>query len=60
MLVCLTGLMIGLLVATFVYHGVQESVMLAGLYLAGVLTGAVIGSILVTSRPPLLLLQVKE
>jgi hypothetical protein len=32
----------------------------AGLYLAGVLTGSVIGSISVTNKKPIELLQVKE
>jgi len=58
--VCLIGLIIGLAAAFILGWGVLASVMLAGLYLAGVVIGSIVGSVLVTSKPPLELLQVKE
>jgi len=58
--VCLIGLIIGLAAVFILDWGALVSVMLAGLYLVGVVIGSVVGSVLVTSKPPLELLQVKE
>jgi len=57
--VCLIGLIIGLAAVFILDWGALVSVMLAGLYLVGVVIGSVMGSVLVTSKPPLELLQVK-
>jgi len=62
MIICLTGLIIGIIILAITGwgFGFASSLLLAGLYFAGALTGAVLGAINVTKRPPLELLQVKE
>jgi hypothetical protein len=58
--VCLGGIVIGLIALTILGWSIAVSFMPAGLYLAGVIIGSITGSILVTNRPPLELLQVRE
>jgi ABC-type antimicrobial peptide transport system permease subunit len=58
--VCLIGLILGLCAAALAGWGIGASVILAGLYFAGVLVGAAAGGVIVTNKPPLVLLQVKE
>jgi hypothetical protein len=60
LIVCLLGIIIGLAAVTILGWSIGAAVMLAGLYLAGTAVGSAAGSILVTNRPPLELLQVKE
>ena len=60
LVVCLFGVVFGLCAAVAAGWSIGLSAHLAGLYLAGVLAGSAIGGILVTNRPPLELLQVKE
>ena len=62
MVICLIGLIIGIIILTIAGwgFGFASSLLLAGLYFAGALTGTVCGAIFVTNRPPLELLQVKE
>jgi len=60
LIVCLAGIVIGLAAVFILGWGASASVMLAGLYLAGAVIGSVVGSVLVTSKPPLELLQVRE
>jgi hypothetical protein len=60
-LVSLIGLIIGLVILTFAHFGVAAPVpALTVLYLTSVITGATIGSFIMTRRAPLELLQVKE
>ena len=40
--------------------GLTSSLFLAALYLAGAAAGMIMGAVVVTNRPPLELLQVKE
>jgi hypothetical protein len=62
LLICMIGLAVGLavLIITGWGFGLASSLMLMGLYVIGVLIGAVSGAVLVTNRPALDLLQVKE
>jgi predicted lysophospholipase L1 biosynthesis ABC-type transport system permease subunit len=62
LLICMIGLFVGLvvLIITGWGFGLVSSLMLMGLYVIGVLIGAVTGAVLVTNRPALDLLQVKE
>ena len=62
LLVCVLGLLIGLCILIFTSwgFGVVSAFLLMGLYFVGVLIGSIAGAILVTNRPPLDLLQVKE
>jgi len=59
---CLLGLLLGLCALTVLNWGfsVASVMLVAGLYLGGVAIGAFVGAVLVTNRPPLELLQVKE
>ena len=60
-IVSLIGLIIGLVILTFAHFGVSAPLpALAALYLSAVITGAAIGSFIMTRRAPLELLQVKE
>ncbi len=59
-LVCLIGLILGLCAAALAGWSIGASVILATLYLAGARAGAVGGGVIVTNKPPLVLLQVKE
>ena len=60
--VCLFGLVLGLAVLAAMGwgFGFVSSLGLAAVYLAGAATGSVAGAVVVTNRPPLELLQVKE
>ena len=60
--VCLFGLALGLiaLAALGWGFGFVSSLGLAGVYLAGAALGTIVGAVVVTNRPPLELLQVKE
>jgi ABC-type antimicrobial peptide transport system permease subunit len=60
--VCLLGLAIGLVVLAILGwgFGFASSLFLAWIYLAGTSIGTVVGTTIVTNRPPLELLQVKE
>jgi len=61
MLVCIFGAGVGLLVLPFA--GITPGLIsfaLAGIYLAGAFAGSWIGSIVITARPPLELLQIRE
>ena len=62
MSVCLAGLVLGLVALTISGwgFGFSSSLLLAGIYFAGVLAGTICGAVLITNRPPLELLQVKE
>jgi len=62
MFICFVGLLIGLgvLIAVGWGFGLWSGIVLALLYFIGTCVGAVIGAILITRRPPLELLQVKE
>jgi len=60
--VCVAGLVIAL-VALFAMDwgfGIYDLLLIAGLYLSAAVIGSVIGAILITARPPLELLQVRE
>jgi hypothetical protein len=61
-LVCIVGLVIGLAVLAVLDwgFGFASSLSLAGVYLAGAAVGTVVGAVVVTNKPPLELLQVKE
>jgi hypothetical protein len=58
----LAGLIIGLIVVVILgwNFGLLHAIALAALYFAGTVIGAVAGAVLITNRPPLDLLQVKE
>ncbi|MCL2226877.1 MAG: hypothetical protein FWB97_04530 [Oscillospiraceae bacterium] len=58
--VCVSGLALGLAVPPMFGWSIGAAVMLAGLYLLGTAAGSAAGAALVTNRPPLELLQVKE
>ncbi|MCL2619974.1 MAG: ABC transporter permease [Defluviitaleaceae bacterium] len=60
--VCVAGLMVGFLGLLLLGwgFGISEILAVAGVYLGGALIGAIIGSITITKKPPLELLQVKE
>jgi hypothetical protein len=62
MLICMIGLVLGLVIITILGwgFGFASSLGLAGLYLAGAVAGMIIGAVVITNRPPLELLQVKE
>jgi hypothetical protein len=62
MLICMFGLALGLVMLAILGWGFGAvlSLSLAGLYLAGASVGMVIGAVVVTNRPPLELLQVRE
>ena len=59
-ILCLGGLAIGLFAIVIAGWDAGESALLAGLYLVGVVVGSVVGSVMITDKPPLELLQVKE
>ena len=60
--VCISGLILSIIALVLLRwtDNINDCIILALLYLAGVLAGSGVGAILVTNRPPLLLLQVKE
>jgi hypothetical protein len=62
MFICLFGLAVGLVMLAILGwgFGFASSLGLAGLYLAGAVAGMVAGAVVVTDRPPLELLQVRE
>jgi len=60
LIVCLCGITIGLAAVLVLGWSIGAAVMLAGLYLAGTAVGSIVGSISVTNRLPLELLQIKE
>ena len=59
-IVCLVGLAIGLIALLFVSITATQMLVLAALYFGGVTIGAIIGAVIVTSKAPLDLLQVRE
>ncbi len=61
LLICLLGAGLGLLLSVFLYGSLTGNVWLAaGLYVLGSLAGIVVGSMAVSRRSPLALLQEKE
>jgi hypothetical protein len=60
LVVNLAGLVIGLVVLFVIGLGLPVVFVLAGYYLAGCMAGCAVGTIIVTRKPPLDLLQVKE
>lgn len=60
LIVCLVGLILGLCAAAIAGWGFGASISLAALYLIGALIGSILGGILVTRKPPLELLQVRD
>ena len=61
LIVCIAGIALGM--AIMPIFGISYGIMLAllvGLYLSGAVIGAVAGSVVISRRPPLELLQVKE
>jgi hypothetical protein len=60
--VCIAGLVMGLIALAALGWGFGSisSLGLAGVYLVGAVVGTVVGSVVVTNRPPLDLLQVRE
>jgi len=61
-IICLVGLTLGLTVLAILGwgYGFISSLGLAGVYLTGAATGTIAGAVVITNRPPLELLQVKE
>ena len=62
LVVCASGLIISICALAVLgwTDSLRDSILPAGLYLAGVLAGSISGAALITNRPPLELLQVKE
>ena len=65
LILSIIGVIIGLGISRFLWEGLgscanRPLLISAGLYLAGVLVGSVIGAISVTNKKPIELLQVKE
>ena len=60
LLACLIGVLVGVCVTVLLRWSIGSVLALAALYFAGALAGSVVGGFLVTSKPPLELLQVKE
>ena len=60
LIVCVAGLAIALLATSIIGWGIAAPAVPAGLYLAGAAAGSATGAMLITNRPPLELLQVKE
>jgi hypothetical protein len=60
LIVCLTGLVVGLFLLFVTGMGATVLFTLAGLYLLGYAAGSAVGAVIVTRKPPLDLLQVKE
>ena len=59
-ILCTVGLVLGLGVLFILGMGLTTVVVLAGLYLAGYALGALVGAVMITRKPPLDLLQVRE
>ena len=59
-IICVFGLIIGLGVVFIMGLGLGTVVVLAGLYLAGYALGCAVGAVMITRKPPLELLQVRE
>ena len=59
-ILCTVGLVLGLGVLLILGMGLTAVVVLAGLYLAGYALGALVGAVMITRKPPLDLLQVRE
>ena len=60
MVTCLAGVLLGIAVAALLRWDVGAVCGLAALYFAGATAGSVAGGVLVTNKPPLELLQVRE
>ena len=62
MMICLFGLALGLILLTVIGwgFGFVSSLVLAGVYFAGATAGTVAGTVIITNKAPLELLQVKE
>jgi len=58
--ICLSGLVVGLITLIIIGWSFEVMVMLALMYLAGVVIGSSIGALVVTNKAPLDLLQVRE
>jgi len=61
-IVCTWGLIIGLAALTIISwgFGLVALVTVAGIYMASVIVGAVVGAVIITARAPIDLLQVRE
>jgi ABC-type antimicrobial peptide transport system permease subunit len=60
LIVCLTGLAAGMFLLFVTGMGATVLFTLAGLYLLGYAVGSAVGAVIITRKPPLDLLQVKE
>jgi len=58
--VCFIGLLVGLAAVLVMGVALPEALLLAGVYLTGAVIGAIIGVIIISSKTPLDLLQVRE
>jgi len=61
LIVCIAGILLGLLILFIFIEGVGIALLfLAGVYLGGAVIGSAIGAFVISMRPPLFLLQVRE
>jgi len=60
LLICIVGLILGLFALLFIGLSAQQMLVLAVLYMLGVVLGSIVGAVVVTSKAPLDLLQVRE